>query len=386
MTSGSEPAVERNGRLLMFTPGHREPGGAARRSRLLASTLATRGWDVRVVTRAGTLYRPSITRSSNLTVVEIPGFGSRRLGTILFLFVAIPLGLFWGARARALIAIQLVAPTTAAALCSIALRRPYIALATTSGPLSEATYLTNRRFARVRRSLLRRAAFVGAQTDAVGRELARLVDHERVVVVPNPVEHVIPPPLSGAPRALYTGRLSEEKDLVRLLEAWRVIAAGNPDARLTLAGSGGRYRSVEDELHRLVSSDPLLTGSVRFTGWIADVGPLLADTDVYLFPSLSEGMSNALLEACAWRRVVVASDIPSNRTVLGGDYPLLFEAGDTTSLVETVQRAFNDEDARTRAVRCLATNITPYSVDSVVTRLEELLKLASSASRGPDRW
>ncbi|HEX2274962.1 MAG TPA: glycosyltransferase family 4 protein [Acidimicrobiales bacterium] len=369
----------------MFTPGHREPGGAARRSRLLASALAARGWDVRVVTRAGTLFRPAVTRSSNLTVIEIPGFRSRRLGAVLFLTGAIPLGLLWGTRARALIAIQLASPSTAAALCSIGLRRPYIALATTSGRLSETAYVTNQRFAGVRRWLLGRAAFVGAQTDAVASELAQLVDEERVVVVPNPVERVVPPPLSGAPRALYTGRLSEEKDLVRLLEAWRVIAAENSGALLTLAGSGGGYRSVEDELHRLVSSDPVLTASVRFTGWVADVRPLLAESDLYVFPSLSEGMSNALLEACAWHRVVVASDIPSNCALLGDDYPLLFKAGDTVSLVETVQRALNDEEARVQALACLATRIGPYFVDGVVTRLEELLALAGSSSRSGGR-
>ncbi len=88
--------------------------------------------------------------------------------------------------------------------------------------------------------------------------------------------------------------------------------------------------------HR-VSDDPVLPHSVTFTGWVADVAPLLAGSDVYVLPSLAEDMSNSLLEACAWGRVVVASDIASNRAVLGNDEPLLFIAGDTLSLVEALR-------------------------------------------------
>ena len=337
-------------RLVMFSPGHGEAGGAARRSRLLASSLASRGWDVRVITRAGTKNRFSIGRSANLTVVEVPGFGSRRLGTMFFLAVALPLGLVLGARATVFLAIQLVSPTTAGALCSALLGRPYVAMATTSGQLSEAAYVMNAPLSGFRRLLMRRAAFLAAQTEQGAEELSHLVDRSRIVVVPNPVEAVDPPPLSGVPRVVYTGRLSEEKDLFRLLEAWRTIVAERPDAVLTLVGEGGRYRSVEAQLRHRVSEDPLLRHSVTFTGWVADVAPLLAGSDVYVLPSLTEGMSNSLLEACAWGRVVVASDIASNRAVRGDDHPLLLTAGDTPSLVEALRRWRGDPAVRAAAV------------------------------------
>lgn len=368
----------------MFSPGHAEAGGAARRSRLLASSLAERGWDVRVITRAGTLRQFSVTRSTNLTVIEVPGFGSRRLGTLLFLAVGLPLGLVLGARAAVFVAIQLVSPATAGAVCSTLLGRPFVAMATTSGQLSETAYVMNARFSALRLRLVRRAAFLAAQTEQVAEELSRLVDRSRIVVIPTPVEAVVAPPLSGAPRAVYTGRLSEEKDLFRLIDAWRAILEERADAVLTLVGDGGPYRSVEARLRQAVSVDPVLRNSVTFIGWVPDVAPFLAGSDVYVFPSLSEGMSNSLLEACAWGRIVVASDIPSNRAVLGDDYPLLFTAGDTSSLVEVLHQALDDTAVRANATMSVARRVGECSVDAVVTRLEAMLEAAVDEA-GTDR-
>lgn len=360
----------------MFTPGHGEVGGAARRSALLAGALAERGWDVRVVTRAATRHRFSVMRQPNLVVVEVPGFGQSLIGALLFLLVGVPLGMAWAIRRSVFVAIQLVSPTYAAAVCSKVSRRPFLALSTTSGSLSEAAYLLKGRMAPLRRLLIRDAAYLVAQTDAAAVELSQLTAPERVVVMPNPVAPVAAPSLTGATRVAYTGRLSDEKDLPRLLEAWAIVACTRPDALLTLAGDGGLYRSVEGLLHRLVRDDPVLARTVRFTGWVSDVGAVLSEADVYVFPSLSEGMSNSLLEACAWGRVVVASDIPSNRAVLGWDYPLLFRAGDTESLIAVLMKALDDEQARVSAVAHIADRMRAFSLDTVVSRLEELMNSA----------
>lgn len=371
----------RTGRLVLFCPGYRDAGGAARRARMLAGGLARRGWDVRVVSRIVASRRFSLRRLDGVTVLEVPELWRGGVGTALFLALAIPVGMAWGARSVAFVAIQLVSPTTAAAVCSMVLRRPYLALATTSGEFSETQYVMGSRLASLRRRLLSRASYLVAQTEMVAEELTQFVPSGRVAVMPNPVELVDAPPLTGAPRVLYTGRLSEEKNLLRLLDAWRTVAAQRPDALLTLAGEGGPYRSVEPQLRELVSGDAVLRRSVRFTGWVLDVRPLLADADVYVLPSLTEGMSNALLEACAWGRVVVASDIPGNRAVLGDDHPLLFAPEDTTSLLRALELALGDEQVRRRAVVSVTANVRRFSVDAVVIALEELIGEATDRPR-----
>ena len=162
--------------------------------------------------------------------------------------------------------------------------------------------------------------------------------------------------------------------------AWRVIAQELGDARLTLVGSGGTHRSIEDELKDTVRRDPLLADTVIFTGWVGDVGQYLQRADVYVFPSLEEGMSNALLEACAWHRVIVASDIPANRAVLGDDFPLLFRAGDTQDLIATLRRALTEPSLRADAVERVARRRSNWSAEVVVEQLENLI-LRSTRSR-----
>lgn len=379
MTEGAAGRLRRR-RLLLFSAGFEERGGAARRSRLIASSLASRGWDVRVISKAGDHSSFSFRRAPNLMVLEVPRLRWRVGGALLYLAVAVPLGLLWGARATMLLAVQLVSPTTAAGLCSLAVRRPYMALSTSSGEFSESAYVMSSRVSWLRRALLRRAAYLGAQTEVVAEELTQLVPPDRIAIVNNPVVISDPIPLTGAPRALYTGRLSGEKDLVRLLEAWRVVAGRRPAAQLTLAGDGGHYRSVEQELRSMAAADPVLAATVRFTGWVSDVAPLLASCDVYVTPSLTEGMSNALLEACAAGRVVVASDIAPNRALLGDDHPLLFRTGDTHALVSALEQALDDPAVRMDAVRHVLARIEPFSVDAVAGHLEELFEAAAKTS------
>jgi glycosyltransferase involved in cell wall biosynthesis len=126
----------------------------------------------------------------------------------------------------------------------------------------------------------------------------------------------------------------------------------------------------------MVSECPILRQSVSFTGWVDDVAPFLREADVYAFPSRTEGMSNALLEACALRRVVVASDIPANRAVLGEGYPLLFRAGSGVDLGSALERALDDGRARSDAVAHIDRRLPLFSVNSVLDRLEALLRAA----------
>jgi glycosyltransferase involved in cell wall biosynthesis len=325
---------------------------------------------------------------ANLTIVDVPGFGLDRLSTALFLAVAIPSGLMRGRRTSVFVGMKLASPAIAAALCGLLTRRPFLALATTSGPQAEVVHLTAARRGvggTARRALLGRARFLVGQHATAARQLSALVPPERVAVVPTPVVALAAPPLTGEPHVVFTGRLSRDKDLVGLLEAWSTVVSRRPESRLTLVGAAGRHEPFEQELHQVVAGDPALRASVDFTGWVDDVAPLLASADVFVLPSLEEGMSNALLEACACGRVVVATDIPGNRAVLGDDYPLLFAPGDGAALADLLLLALSDGRLRSAAQAKVSERAAHFSVESVVDRLEALLIAAAgpTAHRSP---
>ena len=292
---------------------------------------------------------------------------------------ALTIGVAWSARARAIVAFQIASQAVAASLCSAISRTPFLAFSTISGELSDTLEAAGGRLGRLRRRLIGRATFVVAQTEEAAHELEAFTSPDRIAIVPNPCQLIDAPPLTGEYRAVFTGRLAEEKDLPRLLEAWRTVCRTRPCARLSLVGSGA-HRSVEDDLRRIVRSDDALRETVRFTGWIRDVGPELAAADIYVLPSRAEGMSNSLLEAAAWRRVIVASDIAPNREALGDDYCLLFPVGDACVLADTLLRAFDDDALRQKALNQIASRLTRFDPDTVLGKVEELIAIAAGVS------
>jgi glycosyltransferase involved in cell wall biosynthesis len=368
-------------KVILFTPGFSERGGAESRSRLLAGGLRERGWEVIAITRAGSLARFRSLGDPGLRIIEIPGWGLGWPGGIFYLLCAVPLALVLARRARVLLSVQLFSQTTAAAAVSLLTRRPFLCFGTTSGDLSEVTYAQRSRVRRLRVAILTRASAVIVQTPEAAAQIRGLAPQASIETLTNPV--VLQPvrPLNGEQAVLFAGRFSEEKGLPGLLQAWKKVLGAVPNARLVLAGEGGTFRSVEDRVRATVRADAQLADSVELPGWVNEIGPLMDRLDVFVLPSRVEGLSNALLEACARGRVVVASDIAPNRFVLGDDYQLLFPPGDVEAMSRALVTALTDGDIRAEAARTTRERCVPFSLDATMDRLEDLIADAADSSR-----
>jgi sugar transferase (PEP-CTERM/EpsH1 system associated) len=109
------------------------------------------------------------------------------------------------------------------------------------------------------------------------------------------------------------GRLDPVKDQAALLRAFADLLPAHPEAWLILAGDG----PCREELLGLAAS--LQIGErVRFLGDRSDVAVVLAAMDLFVLPSIAEGMSNTLLEA-------MASSLPVVATRVGGNLELIEE-------------------------------------------------------------
>jgi glycosyltransferase involved in cell wall biosynthesis len=374
--SSNDRMSERKSRTVVFlTPGFSEPGGCASHGRKIANGLAERGWSVHVITRLGSGRSLRRIRIGGLSVTEIPGFGQRRLGGLLFLLIAVPLVVI-RRRPYAYMALQLTSPATVAGVGSVLHRtKRLVVFSTSTGPAGEAAFVSGSRTSGIRRFLLGRASALVGQTPAAAAELERFVPGARVEVVPTPVrlpEH--PPELTGTPNVLYTGRIVAGKNIERLFDVWPGVTQSVPNAKLIVVGSGMAGDPVESDLRHRAAADTVLSSAVTFTGWVADVHPYLELADVYAFPSSSEGMSNSLLEACALGRVVVASDIPANRAVLGDRYPLLIDPSDRRALLGAIQSALTDAALRSEARAQILCRVPMFSDVAVIDRIEGLLE------------
>lgn len=107
------------------------------------------------------------------------------------------------------------------------------------------------------------------------------------------------------------GRLEPVKDQASLIRAFRQVHVAVPQAVLVLAGSGALRAELE-----AVAVNEGVAGATRFLGDRSDVPRLLQCMDVFALPSLSEGYSIALLEACAAALPIVATDVGGNGEIV----------------------------------------------------------------------
>lgn len=121
----------------------------------------------------------------------------------------------------------------------------------------------------------------------------------------------IPP---GTPVVGSVLRLSEQKAPLDLIRAFGGIASALADARFLVVGDGPLRQEAERESGKLGLAD-----RVSFLGLRRDVPELLGAMDVFLLPSLWEGLPRTLIQAMASGVPVVCSDIPGNREAIGTD-------------------------------------------------------------------
>ena len=117
--------------------------------------------------------------------------------------------------------------------------------------------------------------------------------------------------LDNTPVFLFVGRLSPEKRVKEFVEAWSEImqeGAAPPRIRLVIVGGG-----PEEAALRRAVADFGLAQSVLLTGPKDDLLPYYRAADVFILPSISEGLSNSMLEAMACGVAVMASRVGGAR-------------------------------------------------------------------------
>jgi glycosyltransferase involved in cell wall biosynthesis len=130
------------------------------------------------------------------------------------------------------------------------------------------------------------------------------------------------------------GRLAPDKGFEYLIRTMPSVLASFPSARLALIGDG----PLELQLRRDVVQAGIAT-RVHFLGFRPDVPDLLAALDVFVQPSLREGLSISLLEAMAAGKPCVACDIPGNREVIEDQQTgLMVSPADSAALSDAIGR------------------------------------------------
>ncbi|MBI1293209.1 glycosyltransferase [bacterium] len=159
------------------------------------------------------------------------------------------------------------------------------------------------------RWIYRMANSVVAISEAVKRKIVELgeVEAARCQVILNPVQMLSrrrDPPPSDQFRLGFVGRLEEVKNPLGLIKAVRILRSRGLQVCLTIVGDGSQRKMLEDEVKKFGLFD-----SVFLVGFAPRPFERLADIDLYVQPSISEGFGLALVEAMSMGIPVLATPV-----------------------------------------------------------------------------
>ena len=138
--------------------------------------------------------------------------------------------------------------------------------------------------------------------------------------------------------------LRPEKGLVTLLDAFAHIRTRRPEARLLIVGGGPMEAGIQEKAREF-----RLGSACHFQPPVEEVAPWLRAMDIFVLPSLSEALSNSLMEAMACGCCAVASDVGGNpELVADGHTGLLFPAGNSRALAAILESLVENQALRAR--------------------------------------
>jgi glycosyltransferase involved in cell wall biosynthesis len=201
------------------------------------------------------------------------------------------------------------------------------------------------------RSLLRRTAAVLLLSSEEVMEWGRFYQRGNYYQVANafmPLNQEGPEPSDvthsrGLPEILFVGRLTREKGLYELVEAFATVRARR-ECRLRVVGEGPEAARLQ-----ALSSELGVAGDVEFTGYLpeSELSHVYQEADIFVLPSHSEGLPTVLLEAMSFGLAVVTTDIRgATDYLIEGENVLFVPPRRPDALAEALLRLLGDEGLR----------------------------------------
>lgn len=183
----------------------------------------------------------------------------------------------------------------------------------------------------------------------------------------------LPASRGGSKVVLYIGWVIPTKGIAELLDAWKIIER-NDGWRLILVGPVDAVYKESLEQH-------VASTAVSFAGEMvhADAMSMLADADILVLPSHSEGFPNVVLEGMALGKPVLATAVGAIPEMLSEGAGVVVPAKNIQALSENLRSLMDDPDRRQllgRQARGRAQEL--YSLDSVFLSYQALWRSLSS--------
>lgn len=170
---------------------------------------------------------------------------------------------------------------------------------------------------------------------------------------------------------LFIGRLEERKNIIGIVEAFEILKKKyDIPHKLILVGKFGfGGEKIKD---RVYASE--FKNDIILTGYVSDENKfyLLANADVFLFPTFYEGFGLPILEAQSVGTPVVCSDVSSMPEVCGKE-SVLVDPEDVSSIAEAIHKLISDEDHKNDIIKKGLANVKKFSWEKCAKEVGDIL-------------
>lgn len=244
-----------------------------------------------------------------------------------------------------------------------------------------ARYAMGRAWRFLRRQTYPQAAALVVQTREIQDYFPKSLQH-KIARIPNPLAPPpeLPPPGADAPPVIMgMGRLHRQKGFDVLLRAFALLVEEFPAWRLRIHGQGGELLSLQ-----ALAGELGIAGRVGFPGVAPDSYAALGACPIFALPSRYEGFPNALMEAMASGRGVVAADCATGPSELirHGENGLLVPVDDHQALAMELKRLMADVPLRLHLAAAAREVVKDYDIAAVAARWEEVFRKAGAILPG----
>ena len=286
-----------------------------------------------------------------------------------------------------------------AILLGLLVRRPVVLKLTNSGYMGIDKAAADVVAGRILSSCLRLpSACIAISPETCAEAIRFGIPPDRVHVIPNGLDgrefHPVSPEerrqarqalgLDSERIVLFVGRLQAQKNPLGLLEAWdQIDSRTRQGALLCIVGDGSLAAAVSARARQ-----PSLARSVHIAGAQTNVALWYRAAEIMVIPSLTEGLSNTMIEAMACGLPVVSTKV-SGSSILLGPPPAgrLVSVGSSDELAGAMAELLNDESARAllggNARRAFESNFDLRAVASRVVVLYEALRNQNHSGGAP---
>jgi len=176
---------------------------------------------------------------------------------------------------------------------------------------------------------------------------------------------------SGAPVVGTVGRLTLQKGQKYLIDAVSALREKIPQILLLIVGDGPMRGELENHIRALgADKNTILLGTRR------DIPQLLSAMDIFVLPSVWEGLGTALIEAMAAGKAIIATDIPPVREIINtGNIGILVPARDSKAIASSIELLLNDKPlAETFGKSAQERAFSHFNIETTVNRYTNLFE------------